>query len=167
MKLSYRMLLASAVFAAAASASPASAKCMALTVTRPDGSTGAMVTVAPDSGSPDLDAAGYKDMSCGNLDKAAYLQKVCNPKSWGNSGMQRQFAIQAGISLVQLCSAARQDAGLPDLTPGEIAQRFLPPGGQVSAVVKGGMLSPAPMMKGAPWIPPGAVSNATSLTGGQ
>lgn len=141
---------------------------MSLAIKQPDGSTTNILAVAPDAGSADLDAAGYKDASCGNLDKATYLEKVCNPKSWGNSGMQRQFAVQAGISLAQMCVAARTDAGLPDLTPAEVLQRFLPPNSRAAAAAgKGGLLPPAPMMKGAPPPRSESVNADTSRSGGQ
>ena len=125
------------------------------------------MAVAPDSGSADLDAAGYKDASCGDLDKGAYLEKVCNPKSWGNSGVQRQFAIQSGISLAQLCSAARTDAGLADLTPAEMTQRFLPPGSRPSAAAAQGGALPGSTAKGPMTGPIGSVNLAASQVGEQ
>lgn len=167
MKQPYQVALVSAVFAVAACTSSASAKCMSLAIKQPDGSTTNILAVAPDTGSADLDAAGYKDASCGNLDKAAYLEKVCNPGTWGNSGVQRQFAIQAGISLAQLCSAARAEGGLSDLTPSEMTQRFLPPNSRVpTAATNTGTL--AGQVKAPPMVGPLAgVDAATTQTGGQ
>lgn len=167
MRRLYQVMLASAGLTIAALSSPASAKCMSLTVSHPDGTSGTILAVAPDSGSADLDAAGYKDASCGTIDKAAYLQKVCNPKSWGNSGVQRQFAIQAGITLAQLCSAARTDAGLPDLTSDEMAQRFLPPNSPASAAAAKDGALPGSTTKGPIAGPLGSVDAATGQIGGQ
>jgi len=95
-------------------AQPATAKCAVRSITRADGTLGSILAVVPDRGSKDIEDAGYQDASCGDLDKAAYREKVCNPKSLGNSGVQRQLEIQSGLSFVKLCSAARAEAGLPD-----------------------------------------------------
>lgn len=149
-------------------AQPASAKCAARTVTNVDGTTGNILAVVPDQGSKNLEAAGYTDANCGNLDKKAYLERVCNPKTWGNSGVQRQFAVQAGISSAQLCSAARSEAGLPDLTSEEKAQHFLPPGKRQSATTTLRRdTPPGSAARGAMAGPPGSVSIGVSPRGGQ
>lgn len=104
---------------------PASAKCMARVAARADGSTGNIVLVVPDAGSADVSAAGYTDANCAGLDKAAYRARVCNPKAIGNRGVQRQLEAQQGISFVQLCTAARAEAGLSDVAQARSA-RFSP-----------------------------------------
>jgi len=108
--------VASVALAALSFAPPVSAKCVVRTITRADGGQDSVRALVPDRGQKDLEDAGYKDADCGGLDKAAYREKVCNPKSIGNSGVQRQLEIQSGISFVQLCTAARAEAGLPDTT---------------------------------------------------
>jgi len=149
-------------------ARPASAKCAARTVMNVDGTTGNILAVVPDQGSKDLEAAGYTDASCGNLDKKAYIERVCNPKTWGNSGVQRQFAVQAGISSAQLCSAARSEAGLPDLSPDEKAQHFLPPGHRQLAIAASGRgTPPGSAARGSMAGPPGSVSVGVGQRGGQ
>jgi hypothetical protein len=149
-------------------AQPAAAKCAARAVANADGRTRTILAVVPDQGSKDLEVAGYADASCGNLDKKAYLERVCNPKTWGNSGVQRQFAIQAGISPAQLCSAARSEAGLPDLTSDEKAQHFLPPGHRRSATAASGRgTPPGSAAQGSMAGPPGSVSAGVGQRGGQ
>lgn len=156
------------ILAALPLAQPAAAKCAARAVTNADGTTGTILAVVPDQGSKDLEAVGYTDTSCGNLDKKAYLERICNPKTWGNSGVQRQFAIQAGISPAQLCSAARSEAGLPDLTSDEKAQHFLPPGHrQPATAVAGRGTPPGSAAQGSMAGPPGSVSIGVGQSGGQ
>jgi hypothetical protein len=122
----YHIIIAPAVLSVVLLAQSASAKCVSRTIARADGGTETIMAVAPDGGSGDLDAAGYKDTSCGTIDKDAYREKVCNPKAWGNSGVQRQLEIQAGITFAQLCSAARVEAGLSATPPDQDAATFFP-----------------------------------------
>jgi len=70
MRLAYHTIGALLLFAAAVFAQPASAKCVSRTITDAGGNAQSIVAVVPDSGSPDLTAAGYQDTSCGVIDKA-------------------------------------------------------------------------------------------------
>jgi hypothetical protein len=126
MRSACSILFAPALLSAILLAQSASAKCVSRTISRDDGAAEIITAVAPDNGSADLEAAGYKAASCGNIDKEAYREKVCNPRAWGNSGVQRQLEIQAGISFAQLCSAARLEAGLSASPAKQDAATFSP-----------------------------------------
>lgn len=81
MRLAYHIILAPAVLSAVLLAQPASAKCVSRPVALKNGATETVMAVVPDGGSGDLEAAGFKDTSCGNLDKAAYLRKSVIPRA--------------------------------------------------------------------------------------
>lgn len=130
MKLAFPLLLAFAALSAVLVPQAASAKCVARTVARVDGSTEIILAVAPDGGSMDLAAAGFADTECRGLDKTAYRAKVCAPRSLGNAGVQRQMEAQAGITFTQLCAAARAEAGLPSANSKQVPTQFSPSNSQ-------------------------------------
>lgn len=112
MKRHYHLLCAFIAFVVAFYPQPVSAKCVAHTVAAGNGTSATVLALVPDGGSADLQAAGFQDAVCGNIDKADYRAKVCKPEVIGNRGFQRQLEIQAGISFAQLCTAALAEAGL-------------------------------------------------------
>lgn len=126
LKLSTRLPLALLALTLSVStpASPASAKCMARALQAPVGGADSAVVVVPD-GASDLKALGYKETSCEKMDKEAYRAKVCDPRTFGNSGVQRQLEVHAGVSFAQLCTGARAEAGLPALSAEEMKRRFM------------------------------------------
>ncbi len=127
MKIKYHLMCALIVSIVMFFPQPASAKCVALTTVSNDGTSGTLVALVPDSGSADIQAAGFQDTVCGNFDKADYRARVCKPELIGNHGVQRQLELQAGVSFAQLCSSALAEAGLPQQA-GASAQgsQFLP-----------------------------------------
>jgi len=129
MKLGYQLLFAIMSVVIATIPQAASAKCMERAALAGGQTTGAIVAVAPDGNSSNFDAAGYKEVACGTIDKAAYRARVCNPGAIGNHGIQHQLELQAGLTFAQLCDNARQEAGLPSRATDSTARaepKFMP-----------------------------------------
>jgi len=124
MQLSYWSATAGAVLSIISFTDSASAKCVSRALNA--SKTATFTVVVPETGSKELAAIGYQEVSCANLDKVAFREKVCNPISFGNSGVQAQIETQLGVPFTQLCAASRAEAGLDRFSTEEEAIRFHP-----------------------------------------
>ena len=138
MKLPYWIVCTLTILTVGFAPHTASAKCVARAFISANGKPGSILAIAPDSGSTDLDASGFREADCGSLDKTAYRAKICAPENIGNHGIRRQFELQAGVTFAQLCNAARKEAGLPEQSTSTARSWNFSPTNRRPPVARGG-----------------------------
>lgn len=100
------------LFAFSAFCQPGFAKCAVRTVTQADGSIATFQIVVPNAKFAEAEALGYQQSACNIADEKIHREKLCAPKAFGNSGVQRQLEVLAGFTFSELCGFARQEQEL-------------------------------------------------------